>query len=176
MRPIYGWMGTYTNKEFKILSFNWCPNIANILLFNFFEQKFVQHGPMRIALDWNGLFLLIFKEKNGPIMPLNQNLHQTVTRFGCVGFSMHACGFAVPQMRQFCLFPYPPSSKWASSEKMIFFAKIGIFCKSICAIFFINISQRFSSVYTTIFVWRMDKINYLSNQTWAKCYHSRNKL
>ena len=64
-------------------------------------------------------------------MPLDQNPHQTVTRFVCVGFSMYACGFSVPQMRQFCLFTYPPRSKWASSEKMIFFSKIGIFCKSI---------------------------------------------
>ena len=39
----------------------------------------------------------------------------------CVGFSMYECGFSVPQMRQFCFFAYPPSSKWASSEKMIFF-------------------------------------------------------
>ena len=65
-------------------------------------------------------------------MPLDQNLHQTVTRFGCVGFSMYACEFPVPQMRQFSLFTYPLRSKWASSEKMIFFfAKVGIFCKSI---------------------------------------------
>ena len=156
-------------------------------------------------------------------MPLDQNPHQTVTRFGCVGISMYACGFSVPQMWQFFLFIYPPWSKWASSEKMVFFAtigiicksiagpfceayaqpysfvgrikliicqiryelsvtrfiwkddfffaKIGIFCKSICR----NISQRCSSVYTTIFVRRKDKTNYLSNQTWAKCYHSRNK-
>ena len=32
-----------------------------------------------------------------------------------------------------------------------------------------NISQRCSSVYTTIFVRRQDKTNYLSNQTQAKC-------
>ena len=31
-------------------------------------------------------------------------------------------------------------------------------------------------VYTIIFDRRKDKTNYLSNQTWAKCYHSRNKL
>ena len=36
---------------------------------------------------------------------------------------MYACGFSVPQMRQRCLFTYPPWSKWVSSEKMI--------CKSI---------------------------------------------
>ena len=39
------------------------PNVANILLFNFCEQKFVQHGPITIAIDCNGLFLLIFEEK-----------------------------------------------------------------------------------------------------------------
>ena len=91
-------------------------------------------------------------------MSLDQNPHQTVTGFGCVGFSMYACGFSVPQMRQVCLFTYPPRSKWASSEKMIFFfAKIGIFCKSI--------ASPIPSVNT----------NYLSNQTCAKYYHSRNK-
>ena len=35
-------------------------------------------------------------------MPLDQNPHQTVTRFGCVDFSMYARGFSVPQMRQIC--------------------------------------------------------------------------
>ena len=64
-------------------------------------------------------------------MPLDPNLHQTATHLGCVGFSMYASGFSVPQMRQFCLFTYPPRSKWASSEKVILFAEIGIFCKSI---------------------------------------------
>ena len=91
------------------------PNVANILLFNFCEQKFAQHGPITIAIDCNGLSLLIF-EGNGSIC-------QTVTRFGCVGYLMYACGFSVPQMRQFCLFTYPPRSKWASFEKMIFLLK-----------------------------------------------------
>ena len=39
---------------------------------------------------------------------------------------LYACGFSVLQMRQFYLFTYPPRLKWASSEKTIFFAKIGI--------------------------------------------------
>ena len=52
-----------------------------------------------------------FSMKNSPITPLDQNPHQTVTRFWCVGFSMYACGFSVPQMRQFCLFTYPRRSK-----------------------------------------------------------------
>ena len=54
-------------------------------------------------------------------MLLDQIPHQTVTRFGCVGFSVYACGFSVTQMRQFCLFTYPQRSKWASCERMIFF-------------------------------------------------------
>ena len=38
-------------------------NVANILLFNFCEQKFVQHGAIMIDIDCNGLSLLIFEEK-----------------------------------------------------------------------------------------------------------------
>ena len=37
--------------------------LSNILLFNFCEQKFVQHGSITIAIDCNGLSLLIFEEK-----------------------------------------------------------------------------------------------------------------
>ena len=62
-----------------------------------------------------------FSKKNYPIMPLDHNPQQTVTRFGCIDFSMYTCWFSVPQMRQFCLFTYPPRSKWASSENMTFF-------------------------------------------------------
>ena len=59
---------------------------------------------------------------------LDQNPHKTVARFGWVGF---CAGFLCPKCDNFVvLFTYPPRSKWASSEKMIFFAKIGIFCKS----------------------------------------------
>ena len=39
------------------------PNVANILLLNFSEQNFVQHGPITIVIDCNGLSLLIFEEK-----------------------------------------------------------------------------------------------------------------
>ena len=39
------------------------PNVANIVLFNFCKQKFVQHVPITIAIDYNGHSLLIFKEK-----------------------------------------------------------------------------------------------------------------
>ena len=33
-------------------------------------------------------------------------------------------GFTVSQIRQFCLFTYPPRTKWTSSEKMIFWSKL----------------------------------------------------
>ena len=38
-------------------------NVANILLFNFCEQKFVQQGPITITIDCNDVSLLIFEEK-----------------------------------------------------------------------------------------------------------------
>ena len=53
-------------------------NVANILLFNFCEQKFIQHNLIAIAIDCNSLSLLIFKEKlpnnaNGPKGALNSD-------------------------------------------------------------------------------------------------------
>ena len=39
------------------------PNVVNIFLFNFCELKFVQHGPITIAIDCNGLSLLSFEDK-----------------------------------------------------------------------------------------------------------------
>ena len=101
-------------------------------------------------------------------MLLEQNPHQTEPRFRCVGFSMYACDFSVPQLQQFCLFTYAPRSKWAPSEKMIFFAKIGIFCKSIAGAisdakshWMINWPQFLNQLN---FIWRHTKvfINYVS--------------
>ena len=104
--------------------------------------------------------------------PLDQNPHQTVIRFGCVGFSMYACGFSVAQVRQLCLFRYPPRSKWASFEKMIFFLPKSASSVSRSQA---HLAKWCLSVYTTIFVRRKDKTNYLPNQPWAKCSYSRNK-
>ena len=120
------------------------PNIANILLFNFCEQKFVRQGPITIAIDCTGLFLLILEEKwpnyaSGPKCALNSDSFWVRRLF-------NVCGLSVAQMRQFA---------FSVSRSQVHLAK------------------RYSSVYT-IFVRRMDKTNYLSNFTWAKCYHSRN--
>ena len=79
------------------------PNVANILLFNFCEQKIVLHFPITIAIDCNGLFLLIFEEKrpnyaSGPKSAPNSDSFLVRRLFNvCVGFS-------VSKMRQFCLF------------------------------------------------------------------------
>ena len=78
----------------------------------------VNGGP----LPSNCLPFLIFEEKW-----INFASEHTVTLFGCVGFSMNACGFSITQLRQFCFFTYLPRSHWSSLEKMIFFfAKIGV--------------------------------------------------
>ena len=100
-----------------------------------------------------------FSKKYCLIMPLDQNPHQTVTPF------VYAGGFSVPQMRQFCLFTYPKRSKWASSKKMIFLGKSASSVSRSQALHCSNVS----------FVRRKDKTDYLLNQTWAKCYHSRNE-
>ena len=60
------------------------PNIFHVILFNFCKQTFLEY-------------------KNGPMMPSYQNPHQTVTRCGCIGFSMMTFGFSESQMRQSCL-------------------------------------------------------------------------
>ena len=62
----------------------------------------------------------------GPIMPLNRNPHQTVNRFGCVGFSMYECRISVLQMRQFCLFDwffFLPKSAFSVSRSQTHLAK-----------------------------------------------------
>ena len=116
------------------------PNVANFILFNFCEQKFVQHGPITIAIDCNNLSLIIFEEK---CPNYDQNQQQTVTCFGCVGFSMYTSGFSVPQIRKFWLFTYPPRSKWASSEKIIFLPQLA-FCKSTAG----SLSEVYTQPYT----------------------------
>ena len=97
------------------------PNVANILLFSFCEQKFFHHGPITIAIDCNGLFLLIFDEKwsnyaSGPKFAPN-SASFWMRRFlnVCVQF------FCAPNARIL-------SFIWKDD---FFFAKIGIFCKSI---------------------------------------------
>ena len=39
------------------------PNVVHVILFNFWKQKFVEHGTVTLAIDRNGGFLLLFEEK-----------------------------------------------------------------------------------------------------------------
>ena len=77
------------------------PNVVHVILFNFWKQKFVEHGTVTLAIDCNGSSLLIFEEKwsNDATVPKST----PVTRCGCIGFSMMTFGFSESQMRQFCL-------------------------------------------------------------------------
>ena len=101
------------------------PNVANILLFNFCAQKFVQHDPITNVIDCNGLSLLIFEEKwlnyaSEPKSTPNSDSFWVLRLFNvCMRV------FSAP-MRQFCMFTHPPRSKWASSEKMIFKPKSSV--------------------------------------------------
>ena len=115
-----------------------------------------------ISIDCNGLSLLSFEEK---WLNYASGLKSAITSdsFGCVVF-------CAPNSTIFLVY-IPAKSKMKFIWKDNFFCKIGFLCKSIAGPF----SQRCSSVYTTIFVQRKDEMNYLSNQTSAKYYHSQNK-
>ena len=81
-------------------------------------------------------------------MSLKQNPHQTVILVGSVSFSMYACGFSVPQMRQFCLFTYLPRSKWASSEEMVFFLPKSASSVSRLQAHFSSVVQAYTQAYS----------------------------
>ena len=141
------------------------PNVVNIPLFNFCEQKFVQHGPIMIAMECNSLSLLIFEEKwpnyaSGPKSVANSDSFWVRRLFNvCV--------------RDFC----DPTATISRSAKfkMIFIWKNGVFFFEKIAFSVRRLQAHFPAllnVYTTIFVRRKYKTNY---QTWAKYYHSWNK-
>ena len=72
-----------------------------------------------------------FSKKNIPIMPLDKVRTKQWLVLGVSAFQCIRVGFLWPKCENFAC--YLPRSKWASFEKMIFFAKIGIFCKSIAS-------------------------------------------
>ena len=107
------------------------PNVANILLFKFCEQKLVQHGPLTIAIDCNGLSLVIFEEKCHNYAS-EQNSAPNRDSFWVPFQCMHA-GFLCPKCDNIASFlciaaKIKISFIWKDD---FFFAKIGIFCKSI---------------------------------------------
>ena len=107
-------------------------NVGNMLLFNFCEQKFVQHGRITTAIDWNDLSLLIFEEKcpsysSGPRPAPNSDsfwvrqLFNVCVRIFCAPNSTILLVYISAQIKM--------SFIW--KDDVFFFAKIGIFCKSI---------------------------------------------
>ena len=105
------------------------PNVANILNCCC-EQKFIQHDPITIAVDCNGLSLLIFEEKMpnyvfGPKSAQNIDLFW-VRRV----FKLCVRVFCAPNATILLIY-IPAQIKMIFMWKDDFFAKIGIFCKSI---------------------------------------------
>jgi len=61
-----------------------------------------------------------FWKKYGPMIPPDQNPHQTVTFSGCVWSWCISRELISSQIRQFCLFIYPFIQNWASSKDDFF--------------------------------------------------------
>ena len=68
----FGWLFDFRKRCAKIDCYVGCvengpvllePNVVHVIIFNFWEQKFVEHGTVTLAIDYNGGFLLIFEEK-----------------------------------------------------------------------------------------------------------------
>ena len=71
------------------------PKVANILFFNFCEQKFVQHGPITIAIDCN------FQRKMAQLWTKIRTKHQTVTQKCASAFQSMRAGFLCPKCDSF---------------------------------------------------------------------------
>ena len=125
------------------------PNVANILLFNFCEQKFVQYGPITIAIDCNGFSLPIFEEKWSNYASRPKSTPNSDLFWVC--WLLNVC------VRVFCA---PNATilldSIAAQIKMSFILKDDFFFAKIG-----RLQARCSSVYTAIFVQRKDKANYL---------------
>ena len=91
-------------------------NVPNIILFNSCEQKFVRYGPITIAIDCNGLSLLIFKEKWHNYAPGPKSAANSYSFWVCRLFNVGVRVFRAPNKTT-----STSTSKWASSEKMNFF-------------------------------------------------------
>ena len=136
---------------------------------HFCEQKFVQHGAITVAIDCNGLSMLIFEEK----LPNSASGPKSTTNSGpfWVRRLFNVCSrvFCAPNATILLVY-IPVKVKMSFIWKDDFFFRQNRICKSIAG----TPSEAYTRLYTTIFVRRKYKTNYLSNQPWAKCYHSRN--
>ena len=133
------------------------PNVAHILLFHFCEQKFIQHGPITIAIYCNGHSLLIFEEKWLKYASGLKSARNSESFWVRRLFNVCVRVFCAPNAT--ILFIYIPDKiKWASSEKMIFFLP-----KSSSSV------SRSQTIYPSVIRSAEGKTNYLS-------YHIRHEL
>ena len=123
------------------------PNVANFLLFKFCEQKFIQRSPITIAIDCNGLFWLIFEE-----IWLN---YASVLKSAPNSDLFWVRRFFNEYDRVFCT---SNATMSFMGKDDFFFAKIGIFCKSI--------ADQISEAYTTIFVLRCGCVGFSMYACW----------
>ena len=96
-------------------------NVANILLFNFCEQKFVPHGPITIAIDCNGLILAHFRRKMAQLCLCTKIRIKQWRRFGL--FNVCMLVFCAPNA--IILLVYIPAK-----IKMSFIWKDDFFCQN----------------------------------------------
>ena len=102
------------------------PKVANILLLNFCEQKFVQRSPITIAIDSNGHSLLIFGEKWPNYAAGLKSVPYSYSFWAFRLFNVCVRVFCSPNAT--ILLVYIPAK---IKESFIWKAKIGIFRKSI---------------------------------------------
>ena len=133
------------------------PNVANILLFNFCEQKFVYQDPITIAIDCNGLyFSTIFEEKwptyaSGPKSAPNSHSFWVLRLF-----TVSVRVFCAPNASILLVY-IPAKIKMSFIRKDDFFLPKSSSSVSRSQVY---LAKRCLSVYTTIFVRREDKTNY----------------
>ena len=88
-----------------------------ILLFNFCEQKFVQHGPLTIAIDCNGLYLLIFEDKWPNYASRPKSAPNSDSFWVRRIFNACVRVFCAPNARILVVY-IPAKIKWASSHPL----------------------------------------------------------
>ena len=135
------------------------PNVASILLFNFCEQKFIQHDPITIAIDCNSLSLVIFEEICFNYASAPKSAAKSDTFWMRRLFNICVRVFCDPNATILLVYLSAKIKMSFIRKDDFFFTKVGIFCKSIDP----SVVQAYSI--RTIFVLRKDKTNYLSNQT-----------
>ena len=121
------------------------PNVANILLFNFCEQKFVQHDLITIVIDCNGFSLLIFTEK-WPNYASGAKFAPNSDSF-CVRRLFNVCLliFCAPNATILLVYILAKIKMDFIWKDDFFFAKIVIFSKSIAGAFSEAYTQPYSS-------------------------------